>query len=192
MKLSPHTAKTLTGMFRWLKQNHKRSAVALIIFLAAYLLLGYKLKLIIIVFALVAAASMSTFYYNYFHSPVNIELVKFSTILASASYGAAVGIPIAILTTILSRLWSGRLDHRILISLLGIIIVAALASIISIGDIRLFGIIFVAAYHIITVPISIITGDNPAFTLTYAATNMLFNAALFYTLAPIMFSVIKV
>ncbi len=179
-------------IYKVLKQNHKRIAIALIIFLAAYMLIGYKLKLIIIVFALVAAASMSTFYYNYFHSPVNIELVKFSTILASAAYGAAVGIPIAILTTILSRLWSGRLDHRILISLLGIIVVAALASIIPAGDIRLLGIMLVAAYHIITVPISIITGDNPAFTLTYAATNMLFNAALFYTLAPIMFSLMRV
>lgn len=183
--------KSYRDVIGWLKRNHKSIVFACLLFFAAYLLFGYRLKLAIILLALVAAASLSTFYYNYFHGPINFELIKLATVLASVAYGVFIGVTVGIVATILSRLWSGRFDHRTLISILGIVAVAAAASMFSSHDIRALGFALVVLYHLLTAPISIATGDSPGFTFTYALTNIVFNAVIFYSIAPLLLALMR-
>ncbi len=175
----------------WLKQNYRWIIFASMVFVASYLVFGYRLKLAIILFALIAVAALSTFYYNYFHGPVNFELIKLATVLASVSHGIFIGVAVGIVATILSRLWSGRFDHRTLISILGIVAVAASAAVFGSNDIRALGVALVILYHLLTAPISIATGDSPSFTFTYALTNIAFNAAVFYWLAPLLLALMR-
>ncbi|MBI4438848.1 hypothetical protein HY640_02870 [Candidatus Woesearchaeota archaeon] len=156
-----------------------------------YLIAGYKLKIILAVAALIAIASMSTFYYNYFHGPISIELIKPATILSALAYDAVVGIIVGITSTLLSRLWTGRLDHRTLISLIGISAVAAIAQSIPITSLAVKGIVLVTAYHALTAPVSIWTGDRPSFVAVYAATNIIFNAAILLAFEPILSQALK-
>ena len=166
-----------------LQHTFRKITIGLFLFLITFLLLGNRTKAIIIILAFIAIAALSTFYYNYFHSPVNFELVKFSTILIAFSYGPLIGITSGIIATILSRIWGSRLDHRVLISSAGITMIALLAATLPIYDIRLLGILLVLAYHAITLPMSIASGDSPAFAIPYAATNMIFNSIVFFAAA---------
>ncbi|MBI3034610.1 hypothetical protein HYY72_05620 [Candidatus Woesearchaeota archaeon] len=167
-------------------ENYRKLAMLLVLILAAYLVLGSSFKLIVVVGIFVIVASFSTFYYNYVHSPVNFELVKFVTIISSVAYGFFVGISVGVITTIFSRIWSGRIDQRTLISIFGIAIISIAASMLKGYDIKLVGIALVALYHLITVPISLSIGDNPWFAMTYAATNLLINSFIFINLAPVV------
>ncbi len=166
-----------------LQHTFRKVAMGLFLSLIIYLLLGNRTKAIIIILAFIAIAALSTFYYNYFHSPINFELVKFSTILLSFSYGPLIGVASGIIAAILSRIWGSRLDQRVLISSAGIMVIALLASALQIPDIRLLGILLVLTYHAVTLPMSIASGDSPAFAIPYAATNMLFNIMVFYAAA---------
>ena len=173
-------------------ERYRKLAIFLALFLVAYLILGSSLKMIIVVGIFIIVASFSTFYYNYFHSPVNFELVKFATIISSVAYGSLIGVSVGVITAIFSRIWSGRLDQRTLISIFGIIIIALAASILKGYDIKLLGIALVVLYHLITVPMSLSMGDNPGFTLTYAATNLLINSLLFLKLAPVVMRLVSI
>lgn len=183
--------KSYMDVIGWLKRNHKGIAFASLLFFAAYLVFGYKLKVAVVLFALVAAASLSTFYYNYFHGPINFELIKLAAVLASVAYGITIGIIVGVLATVLSRLWSGRFDHRTLISIPGIVAVAVAAAMFSSHDIRALGAALVVLYHLLTAPISIAAGDSPSFTFTYAFTNIVFNAVIFYSLAPLLLALMR-
>ncbi len=167
-------------------KSYAKAVFWVLLLLTLYLLLGQKFKLMLIVGALIAIAGMSTFYYNYFHGPVNFELIKLATVLTSIAFGPVTGIITGVSSTFLSRLWSGRLDHRLLISLAGITLVAAAASIYSGKDIRILGIMLSSLYHLVTLPISIHSGDNPGFAATYALTNIGFNTVIFFTVAPFL------
>ncbi len=176
-------------MLKFYRDNFKKIAFAMAIFLIIYLLLGQKFKALAIIVLLMIIATFSTFYYNYFHSPFNMELVKFTTILVSAAYGSLTGLVFGIATSIFSRIWGSRLDHRVFISLLGIVVVAAAAPMISL-DIRIAGMILIIIYHSITIPISISLGDNPGFVIMHGVTNIFFNAIIFYFAGPFIFSII--
>ncbi len=172
------------------RDNFKKIAIAIALLLLICLLFGQKFKPVTAILLLMLLATFSTFYYNYFHSPVNIELVKFSTILVASAYGAFPGVIFGVIASIFSRIWGGRLDHRVFISLIGITTIAILAPMLSF-DILIAGIILTFIYHLITIPLSIALGDNPGFVITYALTNTAFNAIVFYSAAPFIFSIIK-
>ncbi len=152
--------------------------------LLGYLALGSGLKALIVIILIIAAASLSTFYYNYLHGPVNFELIKIGTVMSTVAFGIAAGLTVGLASTLLSRVWTGRLDHRTLISMIGIIAVAAGAWLLASQDIRQLGMGLTILYHLITAPLSLSSGDSPAFVVPYVLTNIAFNALLFSTLAP--------
>ena len=171
--------------------KHLKIILPLLAGLIIFSLLNHSFKTGLILLILIAIASLSTFYYNYFHGPINFELIKISTIISTVAYGIAVGLLVAIFSSVLSRIWSGRFDHRVIISLVGVILMSISANVFREVNIICLGIILVAAYHIVTLPISIAAGDSYAFAIPYAVTNIFFNALLFIFAAQPLLAIIR-
>ncbi|MBI3033906.1 hypothetical protein HYY72_02005 [Candidatus Woesearchaeota archaeon] len=169
-----------------LKPYYFRAFAAALIILAAVFLFGQGLKFIAFVAVLFIAASFSTFYHNFFRSPVNFELVKFATILCSVSYGAPAGISVGVMSTIASKVISEKLDHTAIVSLVGIIVIAAAAAAFRETDIVVLGMVLVAGYHLMTAPVQMALGGTLSYGVVYVGTNILFNLILFTRIAPFL------
>jgi hypothetical protein len=136
------------------------------------------------VFLFIAAASVSEMYNAYFRTPLHLDLVKLGTILTAVAFGAPAGMFVGLTSTLLSKLFSLRIDARIVLSFAGIILVAVLADVFSGVSISLLGILLVVAYYAVTSPINILLGEEPAYALAYVGSSLLVNAFLFIAIAP--------
>ncbi|MBI4438845.1 hypothetical protein HY640_02855 [Candidatus Woesearchaeota archaeon] len=176
--------KNLSKLNRTLKPYYLKLFIATIAVLAVILIFGRKLNIIFFVTSLLIIATVSTFYHNFFKSPINFELIKFSTILTAASYGAVIGLATGIISTLASKILSEKLDHTAMPSLLGIAVIAVLADLFSNWNITALGITMVIAYHAITAPIQLATGGTLLYGAIYVGSNVLFNILLFTRFAP--------
>ncbi len=179
-------SKKSDGWKKKIKEHYPKLFIAALALLAVVLVFGQNVKFVFITLTLIAAASLSTFYHNFFRSPINFELIKFSTILTAVSYGAAAGIAVGIISTIASKIISEKLDHTAIASLAGIIIIAVAASIFQGTDIVLLGIILVAVYHLITAPMQLAFGGALLYGIIYIGSNLFFNIILFTRIAPLL------
>ena len=159
--------------------NVRHLVILLLFLLLLNWLFGPLFRFVLVFSVFVAIGAVSTFYYNFFHGPINFELVKFTTILTAIVYGIWAAILVGILGSVLGRVLSGRFDQRTLISILGIVMVAILAGIFKNQPIVLLGIALVALYHLILTPLSLMMGDQVPFVLIYALTNIAFNIFFF-------------
>ncbi|MBI4210150.1 MAG: hypothetical protein HY544_01410 [Candidatus Diapherotrites archaeon] len=160
--------------------------IAALAVLALIFLFGQSIKFMVIVTALVAIASLSTFYQNYIKSPINFELIKFATILTAATYGLVTGLAVAVISTIASKVISEKLDQTAIVSLLGITAVAIAASMFSTWNIVTLGIVLTLSYHLITAPLQMALGGTFAYGAVYVGSNVLFNVLVFSRIAPIV------
>lgn len=163
----------------------KAFAVGLAI-LAVILIFGQDLKFIIFVSVLLVISSFSTFYHNYFKSPINFEMIKFSTILISVAYGIIPGVIVGVVSTIASKIIAEKLDQTAIVSLAGIIGLAIAAGILHSENIALMGIWLVVLYHLVTAPIQLVLGGSVVYGLVYVGSNILFNVVLFTRIAPFL------
>lgn len=169
-----------------LRPYYFRMFAAALVVLALMFIFGRSFKFALVVSGLTALASLSTFYQNFFKSPVNFELIKFSTVLASAAYGVVTGLAVGIISTIASKIISERLDQTSFPSLIGIVVVAVAASMFSSVDIVLLGMAMVVLYHAITAPIQMALGGTFAYGAVYVGSNLAFNFIIFSRLAPLI------
>ncbi|MCP3684867.1 MAG: hypothetical protein GY861_19565 [bacterium] len=163
----------------------------LIVILILDLLLGPKLKYLSVVLVFIIIGAASTFYYRFFEWPIGFELVKLVTILSVVAYSPTVGILVGLISTILGRIISGSMNHRALVSLLGIVVLAVLASVFSsMMEIMWLGIFLVVLYQIIVRPFNVIMGDSILYASLNAGTNIIFNVILFSKVAPYLLPII--
>jgi hypothetical protein len=173
-------------VFEYAKEHVARIATLAIVILIFTLVFGPGLKLAILVLLVILLGALSTLYYNFFHGPVNFELVKFGTIMLAVTQGWLPAILAGTLASIFGRVISGRIDHRLLISIIGIIIMSIAAQPFTHVDIRILGIGLVLLYHAVTLPISLAMGDRLWFVSLYVGSNIFFNTILFIYFGPIV------
>ena len=170
----------------FLRKNTGKIAAAVVALLLVSLLSGISVKTIIIMALLMLAASFSTFYFNYVVVPVNFELVKLATILASVSYGLLPGLAVGIGSTFFGKVLIGRVDEKLPLSMLTISAIAVAAAIFSKADVTALGITLVLAYNLTMLTLTQIMGGELAWNLPYEATNFVLNVFLFMKIAPLL------
>ena len=171
------------------KKNYFTILGIALLILAIIFLIGSSVKFIIIVSSLIVIASLSTFYQNFLRSPINFELIKFSTILTAASYGFLTGLIVGLVSTIASKIISEKLDQSVIVSIIGIAVAAFAASMIGSGNIVAWGIGIVILYHLITAPMQMAMGGTLAYGAIYVVTNLAFNALIFSRLGPAIYGI---
>ena len=167
-----------------------RTRQKVVVALAAFMLvLFFAAKMAFWALVFIFAASIAEIYNNEFRTPVHFDLVKLGTILTSVSYGAPPGIFVGLASTFFSKLFSSRLNPTIIISFLGIIIIAVLADLFSETSITKLGIILVAVYYLITSPLNLLMGEEPAYAIAYVASSLAVNITLFLVVAPMLIGI---
>ena len=132
----------------------------------------------------IVVASLAETYNARFRTPIHLDFVKLGTVLTSSAYGAPVGIFVGIASTFFSKLFSSRLDFTILISLIGITVMAILADAFSGISITALGIALVLVYYLITMPINLMLGEELGHAIVYVASSVAVNVVLFSQVAP--------
>src|SRR3989338_1623749 len=104
-----------------------RYLIGLLCIIALIAYFGEGITFMVVMLGLILVGGFSTFYYNYFHGPLNIELIKFGAVIAAFEYGFWPSVIVGVSSTLLSRIWSGRFDHRTLVSVAGMLLISALS-----------------------------------------------------------------
>ena len=171
---------TLTSLTNRLDKKHK-IIVAAVAFLII-LFLASKLTFWTMIFIVVA--SIAETYNARFRTPIHLDFVKLGTVLTSVAYGAPVGIFVGIASTIFSKIFSSRLDFTVMISIIGIAIMAVLADAFSAVSITALGITLVLLYYLITTPVHLMIGEELGYAFVYALSSIAVNIVLFSQVAP--------
>ncbi|MBI2141463.1 hypothetical protein HYU16_03490 [Candidatus Woesearchaeota archaeon] len=161
--------------------KRQKIAIAAVAFLLI-LFLASRLTFWTMIFIVVA--SMAETYNARFRTPVHLDFVKLGTVLTASAYGAPIGIFVGIASTFFSKLFSARLDFTILISLIGITLMAILADAFSGASITALGIVLVLLYYLITTPINLMLGEEPGYAFAYVVSSVAVNVVLFSQVAP--------
>ncbi len=183
--------KEFVSRFSRLKDKYKKHAVVALAFLLLLLFFGSSIKPVLVVTAFIVLASFSTFYHNYFKSPINFEFVKLFTVVGSVAYGIGSGLIIGISSVLIGRALSGRLDQDTLTSLGAISAIAVLAGMFSSANIATLGIVLVVVYYLLISPFILLFGENIGYESIYILTNIIFNAVLFIKIAPAILSLVR-
>ena len=177
------THKTLKILLDHFSSLDKKIKIAILA--AAFLLVLFAAsKMAFWAFVFIFAASLAELYNVYVRTPLHLDLVKFGTILTAAAYGAPAGIFVGLTSTFFAKPFSLRLDFRVVISFAGIIVIALLAHAFSQVSIKLLGISLVVVYYLVTSPINLLMGEEPAYAVVYVGSSLLVNAMLFIAVAP--------
>lgn len=172
--------------YDWIAKNYMKLIFAAIAAVILSLLFGSSVKLIVLSAILILLASFSTFYFNYMTAPVNLELVKLSTILMAYTHGIAAGLLVGILSTIFGKVLIGRIDEKLPISVAAISLLAVAAGIFSEANIATLGIVLVGLYNISLFSISMAMGGDLGWNIPYEGTDFLINIILFTRIAPLL------
>lgn len=165
--------------------NRLDKKVKISILAAAFLLVLFAAsKMAFWVLLFIFAASIAEIYNAYVRTPLHLDLVKLGTILAAVSYGAPAGIFVGLTSAFFAKLFSLRMDFKIAISFAGIILIAILADAFSETPISVLGIVLVALYYLVTSPINLLLGEEPAYAAVYVGSSLAVNAVLFMAVAP--------
>lgn len=177
----------------FVKRHYKKLLIAAAVFFALFIFVLPSInfiKFMLIIPIFIILGSFSTFYHNYFHAPIDFELVKLFTVLAAVAYGIFPGIFVGVASTLFGRILSGRIDHRMIFSISAIAVISILAAAFSNSDIFVLGLALTIVYHIITAPFSLLMGDNPGFGALYIGSNIVFNIFFFAKIAPLLLPVL--
>lgn len=175
------------------REHYVKIIIVAFLLLLLNFIIGPTFKFAILIILVIVLGSLSTMYYNFFHGPINFELIKLGTILLSVTYGVWPAIMAGIIATTMGRVLSGRIDHRTLLSFIGIITIAIVAGFFkpTSENIVWIGTGLVILYHLILTPLSLSLGDRPWFVALYAGSNIFFNYLLFKYIAPIILPALK-
>ena len=175
--------KALSSVIGQFNKADKRVRIAILA--SAFLLVLFAAsRMAFWVLVFIFAASVAEIYNAYVRTPLHLDLVKLGTILTAAAYGAPAGIFVGLTSTFFAKLFALRLDFRIVISFAGIVVIAILANAFSNVPIKILGIALVAVYYLITSPIDLLMGVEPAYAVVYVGSSLLVNATLFIAVAP--------
>ncbi len=183
-------AAGFVAAFQKIKDRYRKHAIAALALLLLLLLFGRDAKPVIVVVVFIILASFSTFYHNYFRSPINFELAKLFTVTAAVAYGAVAGVIVGALSVIISRALSGRFDQDTVTSLAAMAIIAVLANAFRTANIAVLGIALVFVYYLLILPFIFLFGENRMREAVYIGTNIAFNVILFINVAPFLIKVV--
>lgn len=175
--------KLLNSILAYFNRLDKKVKISILA--AAFLLVLFAAsKMAFWALVFIFAASIAEIYNAYVRTPLHLDLVKLGTVLAAVSYGAPAGIFVGLASTFFAKLFSLRLDFRIAVSFAGIILIAVIAAAFRQAPVSILGILLVALYYLVTSPINLLLGEEPAYAAVYVGSSLLVNAMLFIAVAP--------
>ncbi|MCD6575617.1 MAG: hypothetical protein J7K73_00465 [Nanoarchaeota archaeon] len=151
-------------------------------------LLFTKLMVVLLLFA-------ATFAVSYFGQKTKLkkfglELATFTTIITGVSFGAIPGIIAGVLTILFHDLLTGRISLYLVVVVPTFGLIGAIASVYPHTNLLVLGVGLTIFSHLIFITFQTLLHRFPARYMPYFALNVIFNALLFYNIAPTIIKIL--
>lgn len=164
--------------------------VLIILGLITTFLLFSLLKQLFLMALFVAIGSASLLYNRFIRTSLGFELITLGTVMTGLLYGPVSAVIVGFTSLLLAELFNGSLQHKTLVSFIGIIVIGFATAIFQDSTITTAGIALTIIYDLIIVPGYMILGSNPIRTGLFLVTHLVFNIWLFTTIAPFIFRIL--
>lgn len=170
-----------------ISENRTLIAIVSITLLALFLLFGSSFVLIILI---LASLGLSYFMGLWKLKSIGIELVLLISIVTSMSYGSVAGAIVAFLLITIHMIATQHINVYLLWVIPGYAVVGYLAGTteLSITSFGLLAALGLNAFNLVLT--ALVFRANVAKFMPFALTNVIFNAALFLYVAPLIMSII--
>lgn len=139
---------------------------------------------------LIAHAAMSFAFRKFKKYKIGIETVMLITILSALAYGAKTGAIIGAIAMFMDYIFSMRFSYFVLVTTTTYALIGYAAAFFAEYSITTVGVVMVVVYNIITSFIIIsFMGGHIDKCARFAITNLLWNIALFWSVAPAMLKI---
>jgi hypothetical protein len=155
------------------------SKVLKIFIVLALILLSVFVKNFMFIGAAILVGSLSLLHQRFTRNFFGFELCTVMTVLVSMLYGTKMGILVGVLSISLGMIIAGNLHPTIFVSIFGFLLIGFLASFFTIDNFFVVGLGLTVLYDLLTVPIYLALGSNPATTFFYVVTHIPLNWLIF-------------
>jgi len=147
--------------------------------IALIALLAVFIKSFMFIGAAVIVGALSLLHQRYTRNFFGFELCTLMTVLVSIMYGAKAGMLVGVLSITLGMIIAGNIHPTIFVSIFGFLLIGLLASFFTMESFFLAGLLLTVLYDILTVPVYLFFGSNPATTFFYVVTHIPLNWLIF-------------
>ena len=163
------------------------AAGALSVFFLFSLLKGL---LLMALFASAGAASM--LYNRFIRTSIGVELISLGVVIIGRLYGPVPAMAVGFSALFAAELLTGALQHKTIVSFIGILIMGYLTQFFAGMDVTATGIILVIIYDAIIIPGYRLLGSNPLRSAVFVATHIAFNVWVFTSIAPTILNILRI
>ncbi len=166
-------------------QKIKRAGI-LLAFLVPMLFIPV-IKNVAIVFLLVGLNLMFSFYTQYLRRfNVGVELTTFLTVILALKFGSFWGAIISLMMIMAEYVGTMRLSILAIATIPSVMLMGAIAPMMSGMDIAVIGLVLSIAYNLVTFSLCFLIRQRWIGLLMFAVTNVLFNRILFSVIGPLL------
>ena len=171
----------------WRKRYTIAAAAAALILL--YLFSSFvKMILVMAVFILLGVVSL--IYNRWIKTSLGVELIMLGVVISSVEYGFFPGVVVGFVALFFAEIITDRFTYSTFVSFIGIAAVSLAAPWIDAG-ITWTGIFMTILYDAVIAPGYLIMGSSPWRTLVFVTTHVLFNAWVFFFIAPFALELVR-
>ena len=184
------------GIESWAKSPipfiwEKRIAIAFIIVAVIFILFFWdfvKTLLVMGVFIVIGVASL--IYNRWIKVSLGFELVMLGVVITGMLYGRVEALIVGFVALFFAEMLTNRFTHSTFVSFIGIFVVAMVVPSFADDPIRWVGIGMTVLYDAIILPGYLVLGSSPGRSFLFLATHILFNFWIFWTVAPVVLSIL--
>lgn len=146
--------------------------------------LGTTLKPFLFIGIFLLLSSFSLIYNRWFKVSLGVEFVLLSTVLTARVYGPVAGAIVGFIGLGAAEIIGTGFNEKTIISLVAIAIIGLITPFFNSVSITMTGIILTVIYDIMIIPFYLLAGSNPARSILFVATHLVWNLWVFIVLAP--------
>ena len=141
------------------------------------------IKMAVVMSVLIVLGVGSLMYNRFVRVSLGFELILFGCVVAANVYGFFQGLIVGWVSLFFAEVLTGRLTYSTAVSFAGLLVVSAAASVLDMNIVAL-GILMVFLYDFVIAPGYLVMGSSLWRTLLFVGTHIMFNAWLFFFVAP--------
>ncbi len=170
----------------WCYQKKTPLAIMAVGLLAVFFMLAFLKQLFLIAF-FIAIGSASLLYNRVIRTSIGVELITLGVIIIGKLYGPLAAMIVGFVSLLLAELFNGSLQHKTLVSFVGILAIGFLTQFFASTNITTEGMVLVIIYNAIIMPGYLLLGSSLIRSGLFLVTHIIFSFWIFSTIAPALY-----
>lgn len=133
----------------------------------------------------------SLLYNRFIRISLGVELISLGVVIIGRLYGPVPAMAVGFSALFAAELLTGALQHKTIVSFIGILIMGFSTQFFTGWGITAAGIVLVVVYDAIIIPGYLVLGSNPLRSFAFLATHIAFNVWVFTSIAPSVLRIVS-